>query len=133
MWMAERFAHDEGYRVQALGQGVRSDDHPLVVQLAANTPADFAAAAVAAELLGADGVDLNLGCPQTRAREGSFFDFRQLLIAEQQELLHYFVVSPFFVAALGPRRASRHSTMLFFVVQLAAKKGARTVEMLVFT
>ena len=73
MLMAELFAENEGYRIQALGrQGVRDDDHPLVVQFAANTPHDFRAAAVAAEKLGADGVDLNLGCPQRRARTGHY-------------------------------------------------------------
>jgi len=73
MLMADQFAENEGYRVQALGrQGVRDDDHPLVVQFAANTPHDFRAAAVEAEKLGADGVDLNLGCPQRRARTGHY-------------------------------------------------------------
>jgi tRNA-dihydrouridine synthase len=55
------------YRARAFGSGVREDDHPLVVQFAANTPRDFVAAALAAQALGADGVDLNLGCPQRRA------------------------------------------------------------------
>ena len=73
MLMADQFAEDEGYRVQALGRwGIRHDDHPLVVQFAANTPHVFAAAAVEVEKLGADGVDLNLGCPQRRARTGHY-------------------------------------------------------------
>ena len=73
MWMADRFHADERYRIQALGKtGVRADDHPLIVQFAANDPRDFAEAALAAQQLGADGVDLNLGCPQTRAKEGHY-------------------------------------------------------------
>jgi tRNA-dihydrouridine synthase 1 len=73
MLMADRFAAEAGYRIQALGRGgVRADDHPLIVQFAANRPKDFAAAALHAEKLGADGVDLNLGCPQRRARTGHY-------------------------------------------------------------
>jgi tRNA-dihydrouridine synthase len=73
MLMADRFATDAGYRIQALGRGgVRADDHPLIVQFAANVPKDFAAAALEAEKLGADGVDLNLGCPQRRARTAHY-------------------------------------------------------------
>jgi len=61
MLMADTFVSDANYRIQALGrEGVRADDHPLVVQFAANTPKDFCAAALLAEELGADAVDLNL-------------------------------------------------------------------------
>lgn len=71
--MADRFHADERHRIQALGKtGVRADDHPLIVQFAANDPRDFAEAALAAQQLGADAVDLNLGCPQTRAKEGHY-------------------------------------------------------------
>lgn len=70
MWMASQFHSSERYRIQALGKcGVRDDDHPLIVQLAANNPDDFAKAALAAQNLGADGVDLNLGCPQRRVSQ----------------------------------------------------------------
>ena len=70
MWMANQFHSSERYRIQALGKrGVRDDDHPLIVQLAANNPDDFAKAALAAQNLGADGVDLNLGCPQRRVSQ----------------------------------------------------------------
>jgi tRNA-dihydrouridine synthase 1 len=73
MLMADRFAAEAGYRIQALGRGgVRANDHPLIVQFAANRPKDFTAAALEAEKLGADGVDLNLGCPQRRARTGHY-------------------------------------------------------------
>ena len=45
-----------------------------VVQFAATEPEDFAAAGLAAEALGADGVDLNLGCPQARTLSPMHFD-----------------------------------------------------------
>jgi len=69
MLLADRFAAEEGYRTQAFGTGVRDDDHPLVCQFAANNPDAFVAAALEAQRLGCDAVDLNLGCPQRRARE----------------------------------------------------------------
>jgi tRNA-dihydrouridine synthase 1 len=99
MFMADAFATDSMYREQALGVGVRANDHPLVVQFAANDPEVFAAACfevrehvpptiktqkghkevrlilrlwLQAEQLGADGVDLNLGCPQDRAKLGHY-------------------------------------------------------------
>lgn len=77
MLTTETFAQNEGYRIQSLGhQGVLEDDHPLVVQFAANNQHHFTAAAVEAEKLGADGVDLNLGCPQRRTRTGHYGEFR---------------------------------------------------------
>jgi tRNA-dihydrouridine synthase len=49
--MAERFVAEAGYRIRALGAGgVRSFDHPLVVQFAANDPADFVEAALLAQV-----------------------------------------------------------------------------------
>jgi tRNA-dihydrouridine synthase 1 len=76
MLMADRFAADAGYRVQAFGaRGLRRDDHPFVCQFAANDPATFVAAALEAQALGCDGVDLNLGCPQRRAQEGHYGSF----------------------------------------------------------
>ena len=72
MLLADRFAAEPGYRSDALGGGVAAGDRPLVVQFAATTAGAFAAAAAAAEALGADGADLNLGCPQIRAREGGY-------------------------------------------------------------
>jgi tRNA-dihydrouridine synthase len=70
MLVATRFAAEPGYRRQAFGRGVRADDHPLVCQFAANDPAAFVAAALEAQKLGVDAVDLNLGCPQRRGKEG---------------------------------------------------------------
>ena len=70
MLLADRFASEESYRTQTFGSGpLRPEDHPLVCQFAANQPADFVAAALEAQALGCDAVDLNLGCPQHRARE----------------------------------------------------------------
>ena len=66
MLMADEFAASAAYRREALGDRVR--DHPLIVQFAANEPAAFARAAVAAHAMGASGCDLNIGCPQRRAR-----------------------------------------------------------------
>ena len=74
MLMADRLSSDAAYRMQALGRhGVYADDHPLVVQFAANNVRDFTAAARAAEAMGADAVDLNLGCPQRRAKLVSLY------------------------------------------------------------
>ena len=71
MIMSDEFASSAAYRLEALGDRVR--DHPLIVQFAANEPDAFARAAVAAHAMGAAGADLNIGCPQRRAREGVGF------------------------------------------------------------
>jgi tRNA-dihydrouridine synthase 1 len=73
MLLADRFADDAEYREQAFGSHI--DDHPLVVQFAANEPSVFARAALCAQEMGADAVDLNLGCPQDRARLGHYGSF----------------------------------------------------------
>jgi len=70
MLMAKEFATEPSYRAAAFGTSIQ--DHPLIVQFAANDPADMLKAALEAQKLGADGVDLNLGCPQHRARESRF-------------------------------------------------------------
>eukprot|EP00434_Breviolum_minutum_P044825 symbB.v1.2.040085.t1/scaffold6980.1/size14089/1 len=72
MLMAERFACCEDYRYSAFGGCVSPDDHPLVVQFAANDPAILLDAALWAQKLGADAVDLNLGCPQWKAKQGNY-------------------------------------------------------------
>ena len=72
MLEAARFARDDAYARDALGGGVEAGDRPLVVQFCANEPAAFAAACARARALGADGADLNLGCPQLRAKEGRY-------------------------------------------------------------
>ena len=75
MLMADEFAVSAAYRHEALGDRVR--DHPLIVQFAANEPDAFARAAVAAHAMGAAGADLNIGCPQRRAREGFYGSWMQ--------------------------------------------------------
>lgn len=72
MFMADQFAADASYRCRALGSGVEASDRPLFVQFAANDPETLRRAALAAQAMGADGVDINLGCPQRRAREGRY-------------------------------------------------------------
>ena len=73
--MADEFAASAAYRHEALGDRVR--DHPLIVQFAANEPEPFARAAVAAHAMGAAGADLNLGCPQRRAKECGYGSYMQ--------------------------------------------------------
>ncbi|CAE7286587.1 Dus1l [Symbiodinium sp. CCMP2592] len=72
MLMAARFAESEDYRRRAFGSGVAADDHPLVVQFAANDPQVLLQAVLHAQELGADAVDLNLGCPQWKAKLGNY-------------------------------------------------------------
>eukprot|EP00928_Gymnodinium_smaydae_P080364 TRINITY_DN64077_c0_g1_i1.p1 TRINITY_DN64077_c0_g1~~TRINITY_DN64077_c0_g1_i1.p1 ORF type:complete len:525 (-),score=127.79 TRINITY_DN64077_c0_g1_i1:106-1590(-) len=69
MLMASEFGESEGYRQRALGSGVRAEDHPLVVQFAANDPDTLLKAALHAQRMGADAVDINLGCPQWKAKQ----------------------------------------------------------------
>ena len=75
--MAEQFAVDADYRFEALGAGVRPEDKPLFVQFAATDPDVFASACAEARAMGADGADLNIGCPQRRAREGVYGSWMQ--------------------------------------------------------
>jgi tRNA-dihydrouridine synthase B len=42
---------------------IRTDEKPVVVQLSGSHPAALAEAARVAEAMGADGIDINLGCP----------------------------------------------------------------------
>jgi tRNA-dihydrouridine synthase 1 len=82
MMAANQFAHDAVYRASEFQ--TCSLDRPLVCHFWANTPKDFAAAAVAAAPY-CDAVDLNLGCPQKTAYVGHFgsylLDDRPLLCA----------------------------------------------------
>ena len=80
MLMASEFAASARYREIGLGLRpgdtcVPADDHPLVVQFAANTPEALLHAGIAAQRCGADAIDLNLGCPQNRARDGHYGSF----------------------------------------------------------
>eukprot|EP00933_Yihiella_yeosuensis_P031981 TRINITY_DN25566_c0_g1_i1.p1 TRINITY_DN25566_c0_g1~~TRINITY_DN25566_c0_g1_i1.p1 ORF type:complete len:482 (+),score=83.18 TRINITY_DN25566_c0_g1_i1:34-1479(+) len=74
MFVARDFASSEVYRTRALGRHVKDDDHPLVAQFAASVEDKDALleAALWAQDLGVDAIDLNLGCPQRRAREGRY-------------------------------------------------------------
>jgi tRNA-dihydrouridine synthase 1 len=74
MMDAARFANDESYRRSEFPVCSSSSSHydrPLVCHFSANTPQDFAAAAMAAEPY-CDAIDLNLGCPQRTAHIGHF-------------------------------------------------------------
>jgi Dihydrouridine synthase (Dus) len=69
MMLADQFAKSEAYRTQEFQ--TTPFDRPLVCHFAANSPADFAAAARLAEPH-CDAIDLNLGCPQRTAYVGHF-------------------------------------------------------------
>jgi tRNA-dihydrouridine synthase 1 len=69
MYHADRFAANENYRKNALLSCV--EDHPLVIQFAANCPDSFVRAALLAEPF-VEAIELNLGCPQREARLGHF-------------------------------------------------------------
>ena len=58
----------ERYRRQAFGRTVMPE-RKVNVQFASNDPGEFLEAALKAQELGAAAVDLNLGCPQRRAKE----------------------------------------------------------------
>lgn len=69
MMDAQRFAHDLVYRKEIFQ--TTPQDRPLVCHFSANTPKDFADAAVACAPY-CDAIDLNLGCPQKTAYVGHF-------------------------------------------------------------
>ena len=78
MLMAEQFAVDAAYRATGLGlikDRVSEEDHPLTVQFAVNNPKTLVRAGVVAQRCGADAIDINLGCPQNRAKEGRYGSF----------------------------------------------------------
>ena len=83
MLQAQEFATSAAYRLREFPTSAL--DRPLVVHFAANTPADFAAAAKLAAPH-CDAVDLNLGCPQRSAYVGHFGSYlldpkdRQLIV-----------------------------------------------------
>ena len=61
----------ERYRRQAFGSKILPEGK-VNVQFASNRPEEFLEAALKAQQLGAAAVDLNLGCPQRRAKEGKY-------------------------------------------------------------
>lgn len=86
MMDSRRFATDAAYRAQYFHledennnnnsnnntKIVAACDRPVVAHVSANTVDQFAAAAVQAEAIGCDTIDLNLGCPQRTAYTGHF-------------------------------------------------------------
>ena len=79
MYLAKEFSEDPQYRSDALSStGVTTLEKPLLlVQFASNVPSEFAAACLHARNLGAWGADLNLGCPQLRAKAGHYGSYLQ--------------------------------------------------------
>ena len=71
MFYADRFVESAEYRNEVFFSQLSPEDRPLAVQFAAN---DAATLVAAAQLVApyCDMVDLNLGCPQKRAQEGSY-------------------------------------------------------------
>lgn len=68
MALSQQFIEDPDYRQQLLQ--TCPEDRPLVLQLAGREPQVLAqATALAASSGSCDAVDLNLGCPQTKAQE----------------------------------------------------------------
>ena len=59
----------------AIGQrllGFDASEHPVALQLGGSEPRDLAAAAVIGEDFGYDEINLNVGCPSDRVKEGRF-------------------------------------------------------------
>eukprot|EP00965_Chrysotila_dentata_P209529 6185347-Pleurochrysis_carterae.AAC.3 len=74
MLCARRFVEDAAYRFSLFeSQRCMLNDRPLIVQFCGNDASSLAAAAaLAVGQHGVDGVDLNLGCPQKRAKEALY-------------------------------------------------------------
>uniref|UniRef100_A0A7S4BXB4 tRNA-dihydrouridine(16/17) synthase [NAD(P)(+)] n=1 Tax=Chrysotila carterae TaxID=13221 RepID=A0A7S4BXB4_CHRCT len=74
MLCARRFVEDAAYRFSLFeSQRCMLNDRPLIVQFCGNDASNLAAAAaLAVGQHGVDGVDLNLGCPQKRAKEALY-------------------------------------------------------------
>ncbi|GMH62855.1 hypothetical protein TrRE_jg3206 [Triparma retinervis] len=70
MYLASTYANSPTYRSQSITP--RSLGPRTVIQFAATSPETFLEAALQAQKNGFGGVDLNLGCPQSRAREGGY-------------------------------------------------------------
>ncbi|TPX77217.1 hypothetical protein CcCBS67573_g01529 [Chytriomyces confervae] len=75
MIVAETFLSNETYRRSVFdpsrGDGAAGIDRPLVVQIAGRSPETLVACALQLESH-CDAIDLNLGCPQQRAKDGGY-------------------------------------------------------------
>ena len=71
MMLASSFVADPAYRDKFFFSQLASADRPLVTQLAGREADELVAAARIVEPW-CDAVDLNLGCPQLRAKEGGY-------------------------------------------------------------
>lgn len=129
MLKAKDFVESERYRRDALGHKV-PDSGPLLVQFCSRNPSQFAEAARLAMELGAAGADLNLGCPQLRAKEGQYGAF----LADEVELCGEIVraaraaVQDWFAITVKIRlRPTRDETVNF--AQQLVQAGARLVTL----
>lgn len=93
---------------------------PLVVQVCGNDPAIMAKAVtlIATKQIGVDAIDINLGCPQDRARDGLFGSF----LLDKQHWDRVFACVKSCSEALTP-----HNTPLFCKIRLI--EGADPVEL----
>jgi tRNA-dihydrouridine synthase 1 len=95
MFYSQRIIEDETYLPSVLQSC--AEDRPLVVQVCGNDPATMAMAAVKIEeycnssLHGLDAIDVNLGCPQKRAKEGHYGSY--LLDRRDWELVESIVTA----------------------------------------
>jgi len=71
MLHAEEFAGSSEEEMARQGFATSTQDRPLVVQFCAKTPEDFLQAALQVQDR-CDAVDLNLGCPQSKAMKGGW-------------------------------------------------------------
>ena len=92
MFHSANFSTSENYRNANFS--TCKEDRPVLVQFCANDPDVFLAAAKFVEGV-ADGVDLNLGCPQRIAKRGYYGSFLQ---ENQVFLFSFFVFSTLFIS-----------------------------------
>ena len=52
--------------------GFHASEHPVALQLGGSNPADLATSAMIGEDFGYDEIDLNVGCPSDRVKDGRF-------------------------------------------------------------
>jgi len=128
MLVAADFAASARYRRDAFGDAI--DEGPLIVQFAATNAEDFIAAAAAAKQLGAAAADLNLGCPQLRAKEGGYGayladDWDTCVDMIERAAMHF---GDAFGITVKIRLQQTHVATVDFAVRLA-RAGARIVTL----